>query len=160
MRHRIALPLCFAVLVLAGCSGVPLAPVTPVAAGTGLSSSAAGDSGAVTLNAYKRELADHIAQANAAQMFAGQPQALLRSVVVIKYFVDADGRLMRSNILRSNRDRATEMTALAALRKAAPFPRPARQLLRQGQVEVLETWLFNNDGRFQLRTIALPQMGE
>ena len=74
--------------------------------------------------------------------------------------MDASGRLMRSDIMRSNRDRAAENIALATLRKSAPFPRPAPQLLRGGRVEILETWLFNNDGRFQLRTIAEPQRDE
>jgi len=83
---------------------------------------------------------------------------LLRSVVVVKYVVDANGRLLHSEILRSNHDRATEATALSSLRTAAPFPKPAPQLLRNGRMELMETWLFNNDGRFQLRTIAEPQM--
>jgi protein TonB len=33
-------------------------------------------------------------------------------------------------------------------------------LLRHGRLEISETWLFNNDGRFQLRTIAQPQMDQ
>jgi protein TonB len=78
-------------------------------------------------------------------------------VIVVKYVVDAHGSLVRSEIVRSNRDSETESTALSTLRRTAPFPRPASHLLRRGQVEITETWLFNNDGRFQLRTIAQPQ---
>ena len=33
-------------------------------------------------------------------------------------------------------------------------------LLNNRKLDVTETWLFNTDGRFQLRTIALPQMDE
>jgi protein TonB len=33
-------------------------------------------------------------------------------------------------------------------------------LLRQGRLEILESWLFNADGRFQLRSIAEPQMDQ
>lgn len=113
---------------------------------------------AASLDAYKRELASHIAQLNSKRVFSGRPQALLRSVVVVRYVVDGHGRLLHSDILRSNRDRETEATALATLRKSAPFPSPGAHLMRRGQVEISETWLFNNDGRFQLRTIAERQM--
>ena len=60
--------------------------------------------------------------------------------------------------MRANRDRETEATALASLRNSAPFPKPASHLLHRGQLDVSETWLFNNDGRFQLRSIAEAQM--
>lgn len=121
---------------------------------------AAGVSTATTHAAYKQALAERISQVNSTKVFIGRPQALLRSVIVVKYAVDASGRLVRSEILRSNRDRANESTTLATLRSAAPFPKPSPRLLRNGHVEIMETWLFNNDGRFQLRTIAEPQMNE
>lgn len=111
-----------------------------------------------TLEAYKRDLAQRISQVNSTQVYTGRPQALLRSVVVLRFTVDGHGKLVRSEIMRSNRDRETEASALRSLRNAAPFPKPAIHLLRRGQLEVAETWLFNNDGRFQLRSIAEPQM--
>jgi protein TonB len=113
-----------------------------------------------TVDAYKRDLAHRISQVNSTKVYIGRPQALLRSVVVVRYVVDGQGNLMRSEIMRSNRDRVTESTALTTLRSSAPFPKPAPQLLRRGQLELAETWLFNNDGRFQLRTIAEPQMDQ
>jgi protein TonB len=109
---------------------------------------------------YKLALANRIAQVSSIKVFIGRPQPLLRSVVVVRYEVDAQGKLLRSEILRSNHDRVTENTALSTLRAAAPFPKPAPALLRKGRVDLVETWLFNNDGRFQLRTIAEPQMNE
>ena len=115
-------------------------------------------SSAASLDGYKRDVAYRITQVNSGKVFTGRPQALLRSVVVLKYMVDANGGIVRSEILRSNHDRETEATALASLRRSAPLPRPASHLLRHGRVEISETWLFNNDGRFQLRTIAEPQM--
>lgn len=113
-----------------------------------------------TVDGYKRDLAQRIAQVNSAKVYAGRPQALLRSVIVLRYAVDGRGQLVRSEIMRSNRDRETEATALASLRSAAPFPKPASHLLRHGRLELSETWLFNNDGRFQLRSIAEPQMDQ
>jgi protein TonB len=110
--------------------------------------------------AYKTELANRISEVNASKIYGGRPQALLRSVIVVKYHVDANGNVARTEIMRTNHDGETEATALATLRKAAPFPKPATHLLQRGRVEIVETWLFNKDGRFQLRTVAQPQMGE
>jgi protein TonB len=115
---------------------------------------------ASTLEGYKRDLAQRISQTNSSNVYEGRPQALLRSVIVLKYVVDSRGNLVRSEILRSNRDNQTESIALASLRSTAPFPKPMPHLLRHGRLEISETWLFNNDGRFQLRTIARPQMDQ
>ncbi|HYD79404.1 MAG TPA: hypothetical protein VEC06_06310 [Paucimonas sp.] len=160
MKSTIALLI--AVAVLTGCAGqapdkavkTPARgadPAAPARAATPASS-------ASTLAAYKRDAALHISSANPAKVYPGRPQALLRSVIVMKYAVDARGRLVRSEILRSNRDGETESAALHSLRSAAPLPRPSSHLLRNGQLELIETWLFNDDGRFQLRTIAQPQL--
>ncbi|WP_211453863.1 hypothetical protein [Collimonas antrihumi] len=115
---------------------------------------------ATTLDDYKRGLAQRIVAVNSSEVYVGRPQALLRAVIVVKYFVNADGQLLRADIMRTNRDRNAEATALATLRRAAPFPKPDSRLLRRGEVEVAESWLFNNDGRFQLRSIAERQMDE
>lgn len=110
-----------------------------------------------TVDGYKRDIALRIAEVNSTKIYPGQPQALLRSVIVVKFSVDGGGKLLRSEIVRTNHDSATEATALATLRNTAPFPRPASNLLRNGRLEISETWLFNNDGRFQIRSIAQPQ---
>ena len=147
-------------LSLAACSGPkpateavrksePVAETIPISTST---------STPQTLTGYKEEIAHRISETSSTKIFVERPQALLRSVIVLKFVVDTNGKLVRSEIARSNRDRASEATALASLRAAAPFPKPGAHLLRNGQIELSETWLFNNDGRFQLRSIALPQM--
>lgn len=141
-------------LILAACGGKDSLERTEI------ETTADGTSKADSVGEYKVALANRIVQVNSTKVYIGRPQALLRSVVVVKYTVDAKGSLIRSEILRSNRDRSTEATALSALRSTAPFPKPAASLLKNGRVELVETWLFNNDGRFQLRTIAEPQMDE
>jgi len=114
----------------------------------------------MNLEGYKEALARHISSVNASRIYAGRPQALLRAVIVLKFYVDESGKLTRSEVVRTNHDKVAEATALASLRGAAPFPQPTSALLKRGTVEISETWLFNNDGRFQLRTIAAPQMNE
>ncbi|WP_404822399.1 TonB family protein [Noviherbaspirillum aerium] len=154
-----------AILVLAGCSTRPAdAPRERSAGGMPrierVETYPDATSTENTVEGYKRDLAQRITEVNSIKVYTTRPQALLRSVVVVRYSVDAGGRLLRSEIMRSNRDRDAEATAMASLRNAAPFPKPASHLLRQGKVELSETWLFNNDGRFQLRTLALPQMDQ
>jgi protein TonB len=154
-------------LLLGGCATTPdtppAKPVDPppaviVIPAESVETTRDATSTALSLEGYKRDLAHRISQVNSTKIYIGRPQALLRSVVVLKYQVDGDGNLVGSEIFRSNRDRETEATALATLKSTAPFPKPAPHLLRHGRVDILESWLFNNDGRFQLRTIAEPQM--
>jgi protein TonB len=109
---------------------------------------------------YKKELAQRIEQANADKVYVVRPQALLRSVVVVQFVVDANGKLVSSQIRRSNHDNETEASALASLRSAAPFPKPPAKLLRGGRLELHETWLFNDDGRFQIRSTAQQQIDQ
>jgi periplasmic protein TonB len=166
---KILLALLATAIVLAGCASrtekpppvpappSPPPPLLPPAAHTPLPLRAS-IVPALALDAYKRILAAHISQQSASMVYEGRPQALLRSVVVLRYAVDARGALVKSEIQRSNHDRETEAAALHALRAAAPFPAPSPNLLHNDRLEMSETWLFNNDGRFQLRTIALPQM--
>lgn len=115
---------------------------------------------ATTVESYKQDIAQRISQVNSTKVYTSRPQALLRAVIVVKFVIDGQGRLVSSSIVRSNRDRAVEQTAMTTLRNTAPFPKPAANLLRNGKLEISESWLFNTDGRFQLRSIALPQMDQ
>jgi protein TonB len=153
-----------AATLLAGCSTSTRdrndRPADPVTGIEKVETTRGGTSTAATFEGYKRDLAQRISQVSSIKVYTGRPQALLRSVVVVKYVVDSHGNLVRSEILRSNRDGATESAALTSLRQAAPFPKPGSHLTRHGRVEIMETWLFNNDGRFQLRSIAEPQLDQ
>jgi periplasmic protein TonB len=113
---------------------------------------------AAATDLYKKALAEKIAEARPGKVYGERPQALLRSVVVLEFLVAADGKLLKSAVRRSNHDHATEATALASLRHAAPLPKPPAVLVRHGPVKLQETWLFNKDGRFQIRSTAQQQV--
>jgi protein TonB len=117
-------------------------------------------SNAKTIAAYQHEVALHLSQVNATKIYATNPQALLRSVIVLRFTLNAQGYLISKAIVRSNKDKETETIALSSLVNAQPFPTPPALLLKQGKLDMVETWLFNKDGRFQLRTIALPQASQ
>lgn len=108
------------------------------------------------LDAYKRDVAQRILSANAAQTFEGRPPETLQAVVVLQFTIERSGTLTGLKTLRS-RHPPQEKIALASVRAAAPFPAPPAALLRSSRVEVAETWLFRDDGKFQIRSLAEPQ---
>lgn len=123
---------------------VPVAPPVPVPP-------------LLSLEDYRRLLAERIVQANAAQVFDGAPPPMLRSVVVLNLRLDAAGQLLQSRVLRGNGQHELEQRALRSIALAAPLPAPGPLAGRRGELELSETWLFRADGQFQLRTLAEPQ---
>lgn len=139
--------------LLFGCSMMPTSIFTrPTPASAG-----ALESDARSLDAYKNVIAQHILAGNPDTVFSGQLPPMLPAIVVVNIGIDADGRLSKAVVQRS-RDAEASRVALASLRRVAPFPKPAR-LLRAGSrvLEFSETFLFNDDYKFQLRTLAGPQ---
>ncbi len=111
-----------------------------------------------TLDQYRDAVAKRIAERNPSYVLHGTPQAMLRSLVVVSFTVDREGRILASSVYRTNGDDEAESTALATLRRAAPLPQPPTKLLdARGRLELMEDWLFNDDGKFQLRELASPQ---
>ena len=111
-----------------------------------------------TLDQYRDAVARRIIERNPSYVLRGTPQAMLRSLVVVSFTVDSNGRLLESSVYRTNGDDEAESTALASLRRAAPLPQPPGKLLNgRGQLELFEDWLFNDNGKFQLRELASPQ---
>ncbi|WJF90946.1 TonB family protein [Paraburkholderia bonniea] len=110
------------------------------------------------LSQYRGEVARRILERNPSYVLHGAPQAMLRSLVVVAFSIDHRGQLIAASVYRSNGDDGAESTALATLRRSAPLPLPPAQLLDgRGQIELFEDWLFNDNGKFQLRTFAAPQ---
>lgn len=110
------------------------------------------------LDDYRTAVAKRIVERNPSYVLHGTPQAMLRSLVVVSFTVNRDGQIMKSSVYRSNGDYDSEATALVTLRHSAPLPPPPARLLNSiGQIELLEDWLFNDNGKFQLRTLASPQ---
>jgi protein TonB len=110
-----------------------------------------------SLDEYKRAVALRIAQANAQHLFEGAPPPLLRSVVVLSIGIDDEGHPARVQVLRGNGHRSLEQAAMQSLQAAAPLPLPGRLAGQRRLLEFNETWLFRDDGRFQLRTLAEAQ---
>jgi len=137
-------------LAVAGCT------ITPPPRATVATPPAAVNS--ATLDQYREAVARRIVERSPSYVLRGTPQAMLRSLVVVSFTVDRNGHLVQSSVYRTNGDDEAEGTALASLRRASPLPLPPGKLLNgRGQLELFEDWLFNDDGKFQLRELASPQ---
>ena len=111
-------------------------------------------SGARSVDEYKRDFANRVYQTSVAQVFSGTPPHLLRSIIVMSVALDSSGNVSDARVLRDNGDQETVRAALDSVRRGAPYPRPASRLVNRGRFEFIETWLFRDDGRFQLRSLA------
>lgn len=142
------------VLAVAGCANPDFEPKKPLALNL-----MSGQAPASSLDLYKIAAAQRVSEVNAREITPGNPQPMLRSVVSLEYWVDRSGNVTSVALYRSNGDLEAERIAMASLRRASPLPAPSRALVdSSGRVRAVETWLFNNDGRFQLRSVAAPQI--
>lgn len=142
-------------LLLASCSANPPAltpaqPVSPVA-------SAPRQGPAIpplTLEGYKRSVAERVARASP-DIFSEPLPEMFKSIVVLDITIDRDGRLAQVSVRRSNGYKALENRAMESVKRAAPFVAPAFTVRgRDGSVSFLETFLFRDDGRFQIRSLV------
>jgi protein TonB len=107
-----------------------------------------------TLDSYKIEVAKRIASASP-DLFSDPLPEVLKSIVVLDIAIGRDGVPQQVSVRRSNGFRQLEQRAEASVRKAAPFAAPGPEVLRgASSVRFLETFLFRDDGRFQIRSLV------
>jgi hypothetical protein len=115
---------------------------------------------AESVDQVRRGFAQMIYQDSRPDINLEAPQPMLRAVVVLRVRLD-DHDHWRAEVMRENDvEPGLTLKALASVEHlASTMPVSAgmsEQLHREGFVEV---WLFQNDGRFALKTLALPQRG-
>ncbi|PKB23485.1 hypothetical protein [Janthinobacterium sp. 64] len=159
MRHAIIV-LATAALLSACQTAAPPATRTP--AGTPPRTPAAIQLAAIQLaasiDAYKSLVAQQIMAANGAYTFSGRLPPMLPAIVVLDLSVGPDGELKSVHVHRS-RDGEASAAALAAVRRVPTLFPPAAHLMRRHAktFDFSETFLFNEQYRFQLRTLSGPQ---
>ncbi len=116
---------------------------------------------ATTLPEYQREVARLLHAANRGMVFEGPPPNPVRAVVVMRAEIDVLGEARRFDLIRAPwHDPWLEMLVEQTWRRAEPFPRPSMKLLKgSNAVTLTETWLFDYQGRFRLRTLSQAQAG-
>jgi len=110
-----------------------------------------------SLDAYKTQVAQQVMRQNPSQTFSGRLPPMLPAIVVLNITVDKDGQ-MTDVVVQRSRDPDASRVAVASMRRSAPLPRPANLLAENSDsLTFSETFLFNDEYRFQLRTLAGPQ---
>jgi periplasmic protein TonB len=110
-----------------------------------------------SLDAYKTQVAYHVMQHNPNQTFSGRLPPMLPAIVVLNITVDKDGGVRDVAVQRS-RDADASRVAVDSMRRSGPLPKPTRLVADHADAMTFsETFLFNNQYRFQLRSVAGPQ---
>ena len=149
-----------AALLLAACQNPPPPKVTVAAPVVRVAppESRAAATTARNIDDYKIQVAGQILAANPAIIFSGRLPPMLPAIVVVDISVNRDGELASVEVKRS-RDREASKVALAAVKRVGmPFPKPQNLMLRGHKtLDFSETFLFDHQYHFQLRSLAGPQ---
>lgn len=110
-----------------------------------------------TIDAYKKEAAYHISRSNLGNTFDGRLPPMLPAVVVLRISVDSAGAVTDVSIQRS-RDKVASKIAMESIQRSGRFPLPCSLINDRNPVlSFSETFLFNVQYQFQLRSLADPQ---
>jgi protein TonB len=113
-----------------------------------------------SVDAYKSDVAEHIMRYNGPHTFSGKLPPMLPAIVVLSITVDNNGKMTKVAVQRS-RDHDASKVALASMQRAGALPRPFNLATGPGRsLTFSETFLFNADYRFQLRTLAPIQYAD
>lgn len=143
-----------AAVLLAGAAAAPRAHAQFDHAPSPLGDIVARASQADSAKAYRRDGARHLYAHYARHIYKGKLPPLMYAIAITETEIDADGNVVDAVIVR-HPAAAKEVSpwVLQMIRKASPFPRPARM----GRVKYLDIWLVDRSGRFQLDTLTEGQ---
>lgn len=152
---------CVASLV-AGCSMFAKNPAPPQAATSAPAPTVASPSvpsknvsRAGNLLDYRRDVALHLYEHNAARIYSGKLPPLLYAVGVLQTDIDARGNVTGVRWMRAPTQAPEVMAEIErTVRQAAPYPAP----VKLGKVTYTETWLWHKSGQFQLHTLSEGQL--
>jgi protein TonB len=109
------------------------------------------------LDAYKTQVAKHVVQSNPDQTFSGKLPEMLPAIVVLSITVDRNGNLTDVDVQRY-RDADAAWVAVTSMRVSDPLPKPVNLVAANAEsLTFSETFLFDDQYRFQLRSLAGPQ---
>lgn len=106
---------------------------------------------------FKRDFAKAVYSGSPDLVHDRNPQPLLRAVVVLNLKLDESGRWQAEVVRTNDTQPAMLARALETVRRARGVVVPEEhrdELQRNG---FMEAWLFDNDGTFQVKTLAKAQ---
>lgn len=103
--------------------------------------------------AYRADGARHIYASYPTRIFKGRLPPLLYGVAIIETDVDATGQVLDVRVRRPPAAPEVGPWIQQMIRRAAPFPVPARM----GRATYVDIWLVHRSGNFQLDTLTEGQ---
>ena len=102
---------------------------------------------------YKRDAARHLYASYPMRIYKGRMPPLLYGVAIVETDVDADGAVVDVRLRRPPGAAEVGPWILQMIRKAGPFPPPAKL----GKITYVDIWLVHRGGNFQLDTLTEGQ---
>ena len=102
---------------------------------------------------YRKDAARHLYASYPMRIYRGRLPPLLHGVAVVETDVDADGTVLDVRLKRTPAAPEVGPWVLQMVRKAGPFPPPAKL----GRATYLDIWLVHKGGNFQLDTLTEGQ---
>ncbi|MBL8349953.1 MAG: energy transducer TonB [Burkholderiaceae bacterium] len=102
---------------------------------------------------YRIDAARHLYAAYPMRIYKGRMPPLLYGVMITETEVDGEGAIVDVRVLRPPAAPEVGPWVVAMIRKAAPFPPPARL----GRAVYTDIWLVHKSGNFQLDTLTEGQ---
>jgi len=103
--------------------------------------------------AYRADAARHLYASYPMRVYKGRLPPLLYGVMIVETDVDAQGQIQDVRVRRPPAAPEVGPWVVAMIRKAGPFPPPARM----GKATYTEVWLVHKSGNFQLDTLTEGQ---
>lgn len=103
--------------------------------------------------AYRRDAARHIYASYPMRIYKGRMPPLLYGVMIVDTEVDAQGQILDVRVRRPPAAPEVGPWVVAMIRKAGPFPAPAKL----GKATYTDIWLVHKSGNFQLDTLTEGQ---
>lgn len=110
-------------------------------------------SAAETDKDYRQDAARHLYASYPMRIYKGRLPPLLYGVTIVETDVDAQGQILDVRVRRPPAAPEVGPWVVSMIRKAAPFPPPAKM----GKATYVDIWLVHKSGNFQLDTLTEGQ---
>lgn len=149
MRALLHLPVLAAALLLAGAAQAQFSVLpAPQLKGAPRASEATSD------DAYKADAARHLYSAYPQRIYKGVLPPFIYSVMVVQTEIDEQGQVRDVAVLRTPAADEVAPWVIAMVRRAGPYPAPAKL---PGGARWVEIFLVDKGGKFQVDTLTEGQ---
>jgi len=110
-----------------------------------------------TTRAYRKEGAGHLYARYADRIYKGEMPPLMYAIAVVETHLDARGNVQKVTFMRApSQAPEVSLEIVQLIMKASPLPSPGRI----GAHTYVDTWLWDEGGKFQLDTLTEGQRSQ